>query len=335
VVFAHGTIPFDLGIAALRRAHTGNAQHLTSLGFLVALPSFPDNDIEVRSSDVRHILSYLETQNRESGSTFFNKIDTDRFSVTGHSLGGASISMVAARDDRIRMAVVSLDPVNPNDNHWDFETEGGDIAAPLGLIGAPPRICNWNARYAEEYPYYGSAHKAQYTISGGSHCDFLDAEIPMASTICGLLCGGFSQTRLELIERYTAAWLNYYVRLDPDYYTDLYGAKAAADIDAGLVSRKADTAPRDVAAEGLSGAIELSWTPYDHPIIAGYNIYRSEVSGKFPSTPYAQVGRQSSYLDVNVVRGQQYSYVVRSRDQAGNEHQPSAEVSVSTSGAMQ
>ncbi|NIV32901.1 MAG: hypothetical protein GWN58_26690, partial [Anaerolineae bacterium] len=104
--------------------------------------------------------------------------------------------------------------------------------------------------------------------------------------------------------------------------------------DGGLVSRKANTAPHDVEAEGRSGAIELSWTLYDHPIIAGYNIYRSGASGSFSSTPYATVGRQSFYVDGNVVPGQQYFYVVRSRDPAGNEHQPSIEVSATASGAM-
>lgn len=334
VVFAHGTMLFDLGFAAPSSFHTGNARHLASWGFIVALPSFPENDIEVRGSDVRHVLSYLEKQNKDSGSNFYKKIDTGRFTLTGHSLGAESVSLVAARDDRIRMAVVPLDPVNPDDNHWDYEAEGGDITAPLGLIGSPSNMCNWNARYTEEYPYYGPAHKAQFVVTGGSHCDFMDAEMALMPMICGFLCGSFSETRLELVERYTAAWLNYYVRLDPDYYTYLYGAEADADIDAGLVSRKADTAPRNVAAKGRSGAIDLSWTLYDHPIIAGYNIYRSRTSGNFPSIPYAQVGRQSSYVDGNVAAGQQYFYLVRSRDPAGNEHQPSTEVSARTSGAM-
>jgi hypothetical protein len=161
----------------------------------------------------------------------------------------------------------------------------------------------------------------------------MDAETTLMSTVCGLLCGGFSESRLELVERYTAAWLNYYVRLDADYYTYLYGAKADADIQAGLIEREVDTAPRDVAARDRSGAIELSWALYDHPIIAGYNIYRSQTSGEFPASPYAQVGRESSFIDESVVPGQQYFYVVRSHDAAGNEHQPSSEVGARTSGA--
>ena len=327
LVFAHGT-------SAPRTGYSGNADHLASWGFIVALPSFPDNDIKVRGSDVRHLLSYLEAQNGDAGSPFYKKIDPDRFSVTGHSLGGASIMLVAARDERVELAAVPLDPVNPDDNHWDYIAEGPDITAPVGLIGSPSHMCNWNAKYKDEFPSYGSTHKAKFVIVDGGHCDFMDADNSLMTLICGFLCGGFSESRLELIERYTAAWFNYYVRLDADYYTYLYGAEADADIQAGLVNREAHTAPRDVAARVRSDAVELSWALYDHPIIAGYNIYRSQKSGDYPTSAYAQVGRESSFVDGNVVPGQRYFYVVRSRDAAGNEHQVSEEVSAAISGTM-
>ena len=87
------------------------------------------------------------------------------------------------------------------------------------------------------------------------------------------------------------------------------------------------TAPRDVVAINEFGTVRLNWTLYDHPIIAGYNIYRSQQSGDYPSTPYAQVGRVSSYRDTDAIPGQLYFYVLRSRDAAGNEHQPSDEIS--------
>jgi hypothetical protein len=78
--------------------------------------------------------------------------------------------------------------------------------------------------------------------------------------------------------------------------------------------------------------VRLTWTLYNHPIIAGYNIYRSQRSGSYPGIPYAQVGRVSSYVDTHVVPGRRYFYVLRSRDAAGNEHQPSDEVSAVPAG---
>ena len=72
----------------------------------------------------------------------------------------------------------------------------------------------------------------------------------------------------------------------------------------------------------------LSWTVPDYPVIAGYNIYRGEQSGSFPSTPDIQVGRVSSHTDAGVIPGRRYFYILRSRDAAGNEHQPSDEISI-------
>lgn len=324
LVFSHGTD--FLGTGGLRHGHAGNTEHLASWGFIVALPDFPDDDIEVRASDVQYLLSYLEAENENGASWFFQKIDTSRFSATGHSLGGMSPLMLAARDDRITMAALPLDPVNPNDE-WDYEGEGPDMTAPLGLIGSPSQMCNAFAGYNALYPKIGSTHKAKFVIADGTHCDFLDPEDPMMATMCGLICGAPSAHRLQLIERYTAAWFNYYLHLDTDYYAYLYGDQADEDIRAGRIIRDVQTAPRDVEASTFFlGGIRLTWALYQHPIIAGYDVYRRPEGGTYPSTPYAQVGRVSSFWDKDVVEGEQYFYALCSRDAAGNQHQLSSEV---------
>ena len=332
------TLVFAHGLQASRIDHSGNGQHLASWGYIVAIPDFPDDDIEVRASDIQRLFSYLEAENANMGSLFSQKIDTGRFGMAGHSLGGLGTLMTSARDARINLAAVPLDPVNPPDwlgnGTWDFEGEAPDITAPIGLIGAPAHTCNWDAQYNEMIPYIGATHVAKFVIVGGGHCDFLDGDDPLRAQVCGLLCGvQFSQERSELAERYTTAWFNYYLRLDTDFYAQLYGDQADQDIQAGRITRYVRTAPRGVAARGRVRAVGLTWTLYDHPIIAGYNIYRSQRSGNYPSIPYAQVGRVSSYVDTQVVPGRRYFYVLRSRDAAGNEHQPSDEVSAVPTGA--
>jgi dienelactone hydrolase len=305
---------------------------LASWGYIVAIPNFPDEDIEVRASDVGYLFSYLEGENDNSASPFFQKIDTQRFALTGHSLGGVNTMMLAARDARVKMAGVALDPAGGpavfGNSQWDYEAEAPEITAPLLVIGGQAGFCNSSAQYNAMYPAIGATHKAKFVIANGGHCDFMDTDEPLQTTLCSLLCGGqFSQERLKLAERYSAAWFNYYLRLDTDYYTYLYGGKAEEDVQAGRITRDVQTAPRDVAARSRFRAVELNWTLYNHPIIAGYNIYRSEQSGHYSSAPYAQVGRASSYMDTNATPGQLYFYVLRSRDAAGNEHQPSVEVS--------
>jgi dienelactone hydrolase len=325
LVFAHGFM-------APRSGYVGYGEHLGSWGYIIILPSFPDDDGEVRASDVQYLLSYLEAENTDEGSPFFQMIDTDGLGMSGHSLGGMSTLMVTARDDRVSMAGVPLDPAGGMLSAWDYETEAPSITAPIAVVGAPSQLCNSNAEYEEWYLYIGATHKAKFVIANGTHCDFMNTDDESLTDACGWLCGEYSAERSAIAERYTTAWFNYYMALDTDYYTYLYGDEADEDIQAGLITRTVDTAPRDVAALGGFGAVELSWTLYDHPIIDGYNIYRSQQSGSYPGTPYAQVGRESSYVDTGVVAGQEYFYVLRSRDSAGNEHQPSDEVSATPRG---
>lgn len=325
----HPALVFAPGFLASPSSYPGNGEHLASWGYIVAIPNFPGEDIEVRASDVQHVLSYLEAENARGTSLFFQKIETDRFGLTGHSLGGLSTMMVAARDGRIK-AAVALDPTNPPAfiSNWDYEAEAPDITTPLVVIGAPAQMCNNSANYNEMYTFVGSNHKAKLVISSGSHCDFMDTDSFLHRFGCYLFCGGqFSLERLELSERYTTAWFNYYLHDQVEYYTYLYGQEADEDVQAGRITRDVQTAPRNLTATGQPGAVALSWAVPDYLVIAGYNIYRSQQSGSYPSTPYAQVGRVSSYLDAGVVPGQRYFYVLRSRDAAGNEHQPSTEVS--------
>jgi fibronectin type 3 domain-containing protein/pimeloyl-ACP methyl ester carboxylesterase len=311
----------------------GYGEHLVSWGYIVAIPDFPEEDREIRASDIQYLFSYLETENSNETSPFFQMIDPDRFGLAGHSLGGLGTLMVASRDARINMAGVPLDPAGSPFASWDYAAELPNASAPLAVIAAPAQPCNNQAAYNDWYPYIGATHRAKFIISDGSHCDFLNTDDTGQTNVCGILCGAYSPERSAIAERYATAWFNYYLRLDTDYYAYLYGAEADADIQAGIISRTVDTAPRDVAATGGFRAVEVSWTLYEHPIIAGYNIYRSQESGNYSGTPHAQVGRSSSYTDTDVVLGQEYFYVVRSRDGGGNEHRASDEVSATLEGA--
>nr|NIV29030.1 hypothetical protein [Anaerolineae bacterium] len=53
LVFAHGFM-------ARSFMYGGNGRHLASWGYVVAIPDFPDEDTELRASDVGHLFSCLE-----------------------------------------------------------------------------------------------------------------------------------------------------------------------------------------------------------------------------------------------------------------------------------
>jgi len=331
IAFAHGFSMFGLSDGAADNA--GNGEHLASWGYVVAIPKLTD-DVEERITDIQAVLTYLETETDSPGSFLYQKVDTNRLALAGHSFGGATVLAVSAQDTRVK-AMVALDPVyhqgGPGDNPeiWDPDVEGPKITAPTCILGAPASNCNSEADYAEIYPFVGSTHKATFVIVGASHCDFSDP----GNSLCSFVCDGDTDpARTQLIQKYMTAWFNYYLHYDTDYYDYLYGTEADSDIANGLIERQVDTAPRNVTATGQYKAVLLEWTLYDHPIIAGYNAYRRQTDQTYPSTPQIHTGPTSSHLDEGLAGGETYFYTLCSRDAAGHEHQLSYEVSATTQG---
>jgi dienelactone hydrolase len=327
IVFAHGFSMFGLSNGAAENA--GNSEHLASWGYIVAIPRLPD-DAETRITQTVGVLNYLESAAVTPGSFLYQTLDTGRLATAGHSLGGSTALAVAARDARIK-AVVALDPVyhegafgQEGQPIWHPEVEAPSITVPTGILGAPPSSCNAQADYADIYPLVGATHKAAFLLTGVSHCVFADP----GSSFCGFTCSGMvGADKTRLSKKYMTAWFNYYLRHDTGYFDYLYGASSDADIAGGLIIRQFSTAPRGLVAAGLPSVITLTWQPYQHPMVAGYNVYRRSPGQSYTETPYAQVGQVSTYSDTQVVVGQTYSYTLRSHDAAGNLHQASIEVS--------
>lgn len=206
IVFAHGFM-------ASPSSYPGNAEHLASWGYVVALPDLPDNNTETRQSDARHMFSYLEAANGDASSPLHGMVNPARMAVTGHSLGGLTAMIVAARDPRVR-AAVALDPTNAHTiigaESWNYAAEAPNTTAPLLVLGAPSQLCNAEAGYNGMFDAVGSAHRTKLVVAEASHCDFVDTESQPHIIGCTLFCGGsYDEARVTLIERYTTAWFNY------------------------------------------------------------------------------------------------------------------------------
>ena len=89
-----------------------------------------------------------------------------------------------------------------------------------------------------------------------------------------------------------------------------------SDTDAGIVTVLSSTAPgctcvSDLAARAKPGKVQLTWT---HSGAHHYNIYRGPISGG----PYLKIASTTStystYLDLAVVNGTTYYYVIREAD---------------------
>ena len=325
VAFAHGFSFFGLSDGA--GDNSGNGTELASWGYIVAVPTLPD-DAEARIKRIVQVLDFLEAANDDASSFLYQQVDPSRFAAAGHSLGGSTALAVGARDRRIK-AVVALDPVyhartiaNGEYPIWDPALEGPNITAPTSILGAQSDACNSEADYEEIYPVVGSTHRASYEIIGASHCVFADP----GNAGCDLLCGGIAgPEKTQLSQKYMTAWLNYYLQRQPQFFGYLYGAQADADISAGRIKRLKSTSPENFSAQGLPGVIKLDWTVYEQGMISGYHIYRRLPGQPFPSAPYAYPGLVSGYWDTQAAGGQPYIYMLRSYDPAGNQHDKSAE----------
>jgi pimeloyl-ACP methyl ester carboxylesterase len=318
LVFAHGFL-------ARAFMYAGNGRHLASWGYVVAIPDFPDEDTELRASDAGYLFSCLEALNTDEDSRFFQQIDVGRFGLVGHSLGGLTTLMVAARDVRVK-AAVALDPVRPprvwRKGSWDYRAEAPSLTAPLAVIAAPAQRCNLFAAYRKMFAAAGSGHKAQYVLVDGSHCDYMDvlsSQFPVET--CSRVCGRpFSEERLRLVERYTAAWFDYYLKGDTAGYAHIFGARLNDDVLANRIVADIAIAPGDLKAETAGSRVQLTWNAYDNPPVTGYYVYRAESEAELGAQPLASVNCQGKYEDASAVPGHAYIYALASHDAAGQEH---------------
>lgn len=323
VVAAGGPFPglvLGHGFARARAQHANNGVFLASHGYVVVTVDFPNPlspDFDAWAAQISAALDWMEAENTAPASRFYNQIDTGRFGVLGHSAGGMATWVAAGQDSRIQ-AIMPLDPV-PGQGA-DPATLGAGLAMPSAWAAAPSSSCNGNAGYLAVYPPTGAAHKAQYVVSNATHCDFEDP----TNFLCTLTCGGASDARRQIWRRYAVGWLKYYLDGDTGYYTYVHGDGLADDLAAGRLTNNTarNTEPRGASAQVAisGGAAGLAWQPYPVTPLAGYALYRRLLpnpTGQLVASP----GMVDSYVDIGLPAGQ-YEYSLRTRDTAGNEHQP-------------
>ena len=320
IAFAHGFGMFSDGAAE----NAGIGEHLASWGYVTGIPSLP-TDFEEQTDLLQDVLDYLASD---------AQVDQNRLATVGYSVGGSVALAVAARDARVE-AVFALDPVFHEPSFlggasiWDAAAEVPQIKVPTGIVGAPPDTCNSDSDYADIYPNVGSTHKAYFHIEGASHCAFsVPGNANCSNPLFGCQ-GNNTAQETQLSQKYMTAWLNYYLYYETEYYNYLFGGNVLADINANLILSAADTAPDNFAANGSIAANQLSWTSYNHPIIAGYSVQRRLPPANYSGSPLVTLGLISSYRDTAVSPHNTYGYQIASRDSAGNLHQWSSEKTAS------
>jgi predicted dienelactone hydrolase len=172
VLFSHGSCGFPLQSVFLTAS-------LATRGFVVAAPSHPGNTLAEfpscgtagaqtasfleRPEDMIHVLDELLATAADPGSPFFGLIDETRIGMMGHSFGGLTTYLVAAREPR----VVAAAPLAP------FATIAPPLEIPsLTMIGAIDSTVPNQAtrdRFAESTApkqLVEIAHAGHYAFSG-------------------------------------------------------------------------------------------------------------------------------------------------------------------------
>jgi hypothetical protein len=101
-------------------------------------------------------------------------------------------------------------------------------------------------------------------------------------------------------------------------------ACAVASLPAAAMARKPLTPPSNLAASGGNQQVSLSWTASSGSGLAGYDVYRENADGTWPTTPLASTGASTTtYTDTGLSNGTAYTYRVTAFDTSGVQTSPS------------
>lgn len=197
------------------------AEQLIPFGFIVALVNteagFAPNHQEF-GLDLAFVTHALQQESQNSTSILYNIVNQEREAIIGHSMGGGAAWLAAASDPSID-AIVGLAPA---------ETNPSAIAAAssvncnvLVFSGSDDTVTPPASNHQPIFDGTNTVCKTFVTLSGGSHCGFIDA-----GTLCdfGEPLGG-SLSRANQQEAYLTlmtAWLRYFLNAEcvEELYTD-------------------------------------------------------------------------------------------------------------------
>ena len=179
--------------------YASTLDHLASHGyFAIASRSggnlFPSHG--AFAEDLRFCLDHLIAANSDSSSAFVGAVAIDRLAVGGHSMGGGASILAAAADPRI-VAVVPLAAADTNPSSIAASSQ---VAAPVRfIVGSEDSIVPPGPSSG---PMYANAPgpRQLVSITGGSHCGFLDGSIPFCDSGSISRAAQLAETRRLMLE---------------------------------------------------------------------------------------------------------------------------------------
>jgi predicted dienelactone hydrolase len=208
--------------------------HLARYGFVVLAPPHPGNttrdcfpclepqaladSARNRPDDLIFVLDQAASLNQEEGSPLHGLLDRERAGVAGHSFGGMTAVLTAAREPRIRAVVAMAPAAFPA-----VTAAAATVAAPTLIItGDQDDVTPTDTAVKLYEAMTASAPRALLTLRGGGHFSFADICIPLSH---GCRRGDLDHARAHtLVNQYVTAFLRATLTGDP---------AAAAALDPG------------------------------------------------------------------------------------------------------
>ena len=220
-------ISFGHGFVTNPNKYQSTLEHLATWGYLVMATQsytglFPNH--ANYAEDLRHCLTYLEEQNADSSSQLFGQVDTEKFGLSGHSMGGGASILAAADDGRIKaLANLAAAETNPS-----AEAAMADVLIPARLIaGDEDGIVSYTS--TRDIYLNGNPPRQFALIQGGCHCGFLDSDI--------IFCDSGSLSRAEQLavtRRLLTEFFQLYLKGDQVPWRAVWGPELDDDPLVGL-----------------------------------------------------------------------------------------------------
>lgn len=210
--------------------HTELASTLASRGFVCVVPDMPCGvtscDHDANQRQISALLEWAVAQSADGASRVAGRIDGSRRGLIGHSWGGLSSHLTAARDPSID-SVVLLDP---NDDGGVGLAATSTITAPvLQLLAEVPGACNsaWQEAMVRARL---TPPNLQMTLNGSGHCSPGEMDL-----FCSFACTAGDNSTTPLFRRYAVAWTACVLAGDTSMAGWVGGSDFGAQVSSGVV----------------------------------------------------------------------------------------------------
>ena len=237
-------LTFGHGFLSAVDLYDSTMDHLASHGYIVIATTSEGSLFPSHSNfalDIRQCLTWLEQQNALKTSWLVGRVDTARFAVGGHSMGGGASALAAAADARIKCLVtLAAAETNPS-----AAAAAANVQVPSRfIVGSQDTIV---APATTQNQYNASDAPRQFvTIAGGSHCGFIDSAI--------IACDSGSISRADQLAKTRALMLEFldtHLRGDAVDFAAVWGASAPV---AGTTTTRDARTVVTLASSALKGA---------------------------------------------------------------------------------